>query len=229
MSDKPIKEYPLQTAIELSCAAMRVNGGYVKEIEAFADYNAPGYKFPNKELMLIAMGEVSSNKYEDHPNKPHLLCTNKDDQALTNDIRQFYKRLLFTAIDGSDEFRTTLFSVMSKDMVQMNRMGFIACLPSAYMRDRYDMLVKRASPGFVADIGCEVVDKDCDIIRVSRSKTYDAWNIDAIIDEKLVSWMTSKQVSYGPAVILQGKVKDHSKHWQHPIDVTRMNYVKVFQ
>jgi hypothetical protein len=230
MSDKPVKEFPLQTAIELACAAMRSNDGYISENSSvFAPVDA-NRKFSNKELMLIALGEISSNKYEEYPVKPALLCTNKDDQALATDIQKFYKRLLFTAIEGADEFRTSLFTVLNKETVPQNRLGFVACLPTAYFRDRYDTLVKRVGTGHIGLVGDELSDLDCEIIKTSRSKNYDAWNIDAIIDNKLVSWMSKQRANYGPAVLIKGKVKDHSKHWKHPeINVTRLNYVKVFQ
>lgn len=228
MSDKPVKEFPLQTAIELACAAMRANGSYLSDSAISFQANPEG-RFSNKELMLVALGEISSNKYETYPVKPQLLCTNKEDQALSTEIQKFYKRLLFTAIDGTDEFKTNLFTTLNTEMVPLNRMGFVACLPSSYYRDKYENTVQRAEPGYLAPIGTEVFDLDCEIIRSSRSKNYDAWNTDAIIDNKVVSWMGKAALNIGPCVLVKGKVKDHSKHWKLPVDVTRLNYVKAFQ
>ena len=54
-------------------------------------------------------------------------------------------------------------------------------------------------------------------------------NVCAIIDNKMVSWISKNNLKTGPAVLIKGKVKDHSKHWKHDNPVTRLNYVKVAQ
>lgn len=227
MSDKPVKEIPRQVAIELACAAMRANGEYISESKAaFEPY---GPRFPNKELMLVALGEIDAKRYEEHPNKPVLLCTNLEDREFANTIQKFFRRLLFAAIEGEDQFKTDLFAVLNKETVPINKLGFIACLPSSYWREKYNVAIKSADVGFLGEIGEELLDKDCEVLRCSKSKNFDAFNIDAIIENKLTSWMSKNALLLGPCVMIKGKVKDHSKHWQHPVDVTRLNYVKAFQ
>jgi len=229
MSDKPIKEIPLQTAIELACAAMRANGEYLSESSVWTTSNEHGHKYPNKELMLIALGEIHTTKYETMPNKPALLCTNLEDREFANTIQKYFRKLLFTAIEGGDEFRTSLFTILNKETVPVNHLGFVACLPSTYYRDKYESSVKNAENGFLGLPGDELLDLDCEIIKCNKSKNYDAYNVDAIIDNKLVSWMGKQSVAIGPCVLVKGKVKELSKHWKHPVDVTRLNYVKAFQ
>ena len=228
MSDQPEQTFPLQTAIELACAAVRANQGYVKEAEFFA--RAEDFRHCNKELIMVALGAIDTKKYEDVPNKPVLLCTNLDDRDLATEIRKYFKRLLFTAIEGEDQFKSDLFTILQKEDVARNKLGFVAYLPIAYQKEQYHNAVKKADEGYIADVGTELLDLDCEIIRVTRSKNYDAWNVDAIIDNKVVSWMGKHEPKVGPCVIIKAKVKDHSKHWQHQhVDVTRLNYVKVFQ
>lgn len=231
MSDKPIRQIPIQTAIELACAAMRSNGEYISESSINWQFNDPNKvnKYPNKELMLIALGEVDPKRYETMPEKPALLCTNLEDRELATAMQKHFRKLLFTAIEGEDEFKTNLFSVLNKEEVPVNRLGFIACLPQSYYRDRYEVAVKAAEAGFLGMPGEELLDKDCEIIKCKKSKNYDAFNVDAIIDNKLASWMSKPMLKIGPCVLLKGKIKDHSRHWQQPVDVTRLNYVKAFQ
>lgn len=224
---KPETTYSLQTAIELACAAMRANNGYIKENEVV--FSTDPSKHCNKELIQVAIGAINPQKYENLPHKPVLLCTNLNDRELANDIQKYFKRLLFTAINGEDQFKTDLFTVLSKSEVPSNKFGFIAYLPVAYQRDKYDSAIKKVEEGYLGPVGAELLDLDCEVIRSSRSKNYDAWNIDAIINNKLVSWMAKQEVKLGPCVLIKGKVKDHSKHWKFPIDVTRLNYVKAFQ
>lgn len=230
MSDIQPREIPLQTAIELACAAMRVNGEYVSEnaIFTFSNENGPR-RYTNKELILVALGEINTKKYEDVPEKPVLLCTNLEDREFANTIQKYFRKLLFTAIEGEDQFKMDLFSVLNKETVPLNKLGFIACLPSSYYRDKYDTAVKNATSEYIGLPGEELLDKDCEIIRCKKSKNYDAFNVDAIIESKLVSWMSKQNLKIGPCVLIKGKVKDLSKHWQQPVNVTRLNYVKVFQ
>jgi hypothetical protein len=229
MSDKPVKEIPLQTAIELACAAMRANGDYISESAVWSTSSDQGHRFSNKELMLVALGEIQTSRYEHSSVKPQLLCTNLEDRAFATDLQKYFRKLLFTAIEGEDQFKTDLYSVLNKETVPVNRLGFVACLPSTYFRDKYDRAVKNAENGFLDAPGAELFDLDCEIIRCKKSKNYDAFNVDAIIDNKLVSWMGKQSLKIGPCVLIKGKVKDHSKHWRDPIDVTRLNYVKAFQ
>ena len=118
----------------------------------------------------------------------------------------------------------------NQEEVPINKLGFVACLPQTYLRDRYELTIKQADQGHLADVGTELVDKDCEIIKVNRSKNYDAYNVDAIIDNKLVFFQTKKENQVGPCVILSAKVKNHFNHWKYTtVPVTALNYVKVFQ
>jgi hypothetical protein len=89
--------------------------------------------------------------------------------------------------------------------------------------------IKTVDQTYLANIGTELDDKDCEILATSRSKNYEAWNIDAIIDNKIVSWMSKVDLKLGPAVVVRAKVKDHSSHWKYSVPVTRLNYVKAAQ
>jgi len=233
-----IKEFPLQTVLELACAAQRVNKTYQKDLEAvhadgdIFDGKVMYYKYPNRQLMLFTLGEDHAQYNESYP-KPQLLCTNLDDRELANDIQKYYRRLLFAAIQGDNEFQTEVNALLSKSETPINKFGFIACLPSVYKRDyarhQTEKRVKTLDDGYVGLIGEQILDKDCEIINSQRSKNFDAWNIDAIIDNKMVSWFSQADLKLGPCVVIKGKVKDHSKHWKYSNAVTRLNYVKAAQ
>lgn len=241
MSEKfPEKLYNLQTVLDLACAADRVNGGYVKTIEAVMAFVEPNnvaeimnYKVPNRELMLVTLGEVKPESYTDPKMRPGLLCVNMDDRELAVEIKKFFRRLIFNAIEGEDQFRTELNAVLNSDEIAKNKFGFVACLPSMYRREyaKYHMekLIKDLEPGFLGDIDTMLFDQDCEILEVVRSKTYDAWNVHAIINNRMASWMTNKEIKLGPCVVIKAKVKAHSSHWKYNNQVTRLNYVKAFQ
>lgn len=226
--------HPLQTVLELACAAQRLNKDYVKYTEpVYADDGKiMAYKWDNKTLMFTTL-DPTKFKAMDDGLKPPLLCTNKDDTDLSNEIQKFYRRLLFAAIAGENEFLTEINALLQANEIPENKFGFIACLPSVFKRDygRYilEKKVKLIDDEYLALINDAVLDKDCEVLTCQRSKNFDAFNIDAIIDNKLVSWMSKYELKLGPTVVVKAKVKDHSKHWKHGISVTRLNYVKAAQ
>ena len=141
--------------------------------------------------------------------------------------------MVFTAVKNDDEFYTQLNAILINEDIALNRLGFVACLPGTYFRDyaktRFEKVINDLTKEHIGLVGDEILDKDCDIIEVKRSKNYDAWNTCAIIDNKLVSWMGKNELKLGPCVVIKAKIKEHSLHWKYAIPETRMNYVKAFQ
>ena len=234
MSGAPVNSYPLQTLLELACAAQRYNGSYVKQAESVvtSDNKVVGYKLPNRSLISFALGEDKAT-YNDPALQPPFLKITLEDQGQAMEIQKFYRRLAFTAIEGTDEFKTTINSLLNSAEVPMNRLGFIACLPAQYVRDRSQNRMERFSKSvdneYLGRIGSELYDLDCEVLACSRSKTYDAYNIDAIINNKMVSWMGKNSFEPGPCVVIKAKIKDHTRHWKYENAVTRLNYVKAAQ
>lgn len=231
-------KYPLQQVLELACAAERANKGYVKTIEAiFANddngkFTPMAYKHPNKTLMLVALGEDKTTYTADFP-KPELISTNLSDKDLATEIQKYYRRLAFAAIQGDNEFQTEINSLLNSTDIPLNKLGFIACLPSTYKRDssrnKIEKRIKTVDEGYLAPISQWVEDLDCEVLACQRSKNFDAWNIDAIIENKMVSWMSKNELLVGPCVIVKAKIKDHSRHWKYENPITRLNYVKAAQ
>lgn len=229
-----VSEYPLKTLLELACAAQRINGEYVKVVQpVYSDDNKlMTYKWDNKTIILLALNPTGyKSSIEGH--MPPLASTNKDDAELAEDIRKYFRRLMFSAIEGDNEFQTTVNSLLESETVPLNRLGFIACLPSVYKRDygrtQLEKKIKHSDNLYLAEVGEDVLDKDCEILNCQRSKNFEAYNIDAIIDNKMVSWMSKYELKLGPAVVVKARVKEHSKHWKFENLVTRLNYVKAAQ
>ena len=223
------KQYPVQTVLMLACTAQRHNGGYLKPgTDQLVQTEA---KWSNKELILYALGEVVDAASFLPP--PLLLRPTQEDVDLAANIRSFYRRWMFAAIAGEDEFRTKVNSLLEATDMPVNDIGYLACLPSMYLRHLAQEPVRRAGRdadnGYLADIGDILVDKDCNILVCTRSKNFNAWNVDAIIDNKLVSWISQDELTVGNTVVVKAKVKDHSMHWLHCTPVTRLNYVKAYQ
>ena len=229
------KELSVQQVLALACAAQRYNKDYLKEtVPVYSDdMKVMSYKWANKMLVLLTLAPENYRKSSpDEPNPP-ILKPNQDDLDLTAEIVKYYKRLMFAAVQGDNEFLTKINSLLESDTMKSSEVGFIACLPSVYKRDyartQITKRVKSVDDGYLAEIGTNILDKDCEILESQRSKNFDAWNVCAIIDNKMVSWFSKVDLKIGPAVIVKAKVKDHSKHWKHENPVTRLNYVKAVQ
>ena len=225
--------YPLQTILELACAAQRTNNDYIKHTQPIYadDGQLMCYKWDNKSLILTTLDPTQSSPNETH--RPSLLCTNKDDSDLAAEIKRYFRRLMFAAVEGENEFHTEVNALLNSEEIPINKLGFIACLPSVYKREfgrnQVEKRIRTVDHEYLASIGANIIDADCEVLSCQRSKNFDAFNVDAIIDNKMVSWMSKYELKTGPAVIVKAKVKDHNKHWKHENPVTRLNYVKAVQ
>jgi len=224
-----MKEFPTQQVLELACAAQRTNGAYLKEQESvYAEDGVAMYtKYPNKVLIMITL--------DDKLVIPDVkaLTVLSEDVARAEEIQKYYKRLMFAAIEGENDFLTTINSILGGGTVKENQFGYVACLPSVQARDAVHNQVKKAArqveEGYLGKPGDRLADLDCEILEVIKSKNFDGWNICAIINNKMASWMSQVELKRGPCVIVKAKVKDNSKHWKHGNDETRLNFVKAVQ
>ena len=228
-----MKEFPTQQVLELACAAQRTNGAYLKDSDPV--YAVDGQWIYNRQSNKLLMTyTVEPNVWREDPkDAPMPLKVSLEDSALAEEIKKYYKRLLFAAIEGENEFQTTVNNLLNSDEISIRNFGFIACLPSVYARDKVQSEVKRAArsveEGFLGEVGSNLKDLDAEILSSIKSKNFDGYNIDAIINNRMASWLNKTNLNQGACVIVKAKVKDHSKHWKHQNDVTRLNYVKAAQ
>ena len=229
-----MKEVSVQSVLDLACAAQRVNGEYLRGPEGIyaADGTLMYYKQSNRNLISLTLGiESWSGPAHD---QPALLKVKQEDRALADDIRQYFRKLAFTVLaDGDDSFNGTVFTLLNKEMMPTNKLGFIACLPSTYARevssDRIKKAAKTTDEGYIGNVNDRLFDLDCEVIEVSKSKNYDAWNVLGLVDNKIASWMSKSKLALGPCVIVRANVKEHSRHWKEGFQVTRLNYVRAAQ
>ena len=228
-----MKEFPTQQVLELACAAQRINGAYIKEAEnVWAEDGVFMYsKKTNKMLMLCTADPTIWTA--DPKDAPMPLRVLPEDTVQAEEIKKHFRKFMFSAIEGENDFQTNINTILSGDTVKANQFGYVACLPSVYVRDLAQNKVKKAArqveEGYLADIGSQLKDLDAEIISSVKSKNFEGYNIDAIINNRMASWLNKTNLNLGACVIVKAKVKDHSKHWKHGNDVTRLNYVKAAQ
>lgn len=230
------KEFNTQEVLELACAAQRWNKDYIKEMTPIFEDNGAVrfYQQPNKIHMLYTLKAVTWGSEADPRMMPVQLQISDEDREQAKEIRQYYKRLMFAAVKGDNEFLTEVNAILNSETVAMNKIGYVACLPSVQKRDAarngMDKRVRTLEAGYVANVGSNIFDRDCEILESKRSNNFDAFNITAIIDNRMVSWFSKIDLKVGACVVIKAKVKDHTKHWKYKdTDVTRLNYVKAAQ
>jgi len=228
-----MKTFPTQEVLELACVAQRINTTYVKESQpVYSDDGVFMYtKHTNKMLMLCTVNP--SNWTADPKDSPMPLKVLPEDVSLAEEIKNYFKRLLFAAIEGENEFQTNINTFLSGDTIELKNFGYIACLPSVYARDRAQNKIKKIARqvenGYLGAVGSHLKDLDCEILESVKSKNFEGYNISAIINNRMASWLNKTNLNLGACVIVKAKVKDHTKHWKHQNDVTRLNYVKAAQ
>jgi len=225
-------EFTLEQVLDLACAAQRVNNAYIKQTEFVYDSEMkPLYrKEPNKFLMLFTLG---LEKAYDEQYRPEPLNVIQADREQAEEIRKFFRRYMFGAVAGDNEFQTEVNSILSSETVARNKFGFIACLPSVMERDKQRLnqtrSLKSADNEPLGMPGDVFTDLDCEIVSARHSENYDAWNICAIINNRIVSWFSKVELKAGPCVVVKAKVKTIGENWHTKKIETRLNYVKAAQ
>ena len=226
-------DFPVQRALELACAAQRYNNCYQKESETLysEDGKAMGYKHSNKILMLWTLDQ-ERRAGADPQYLPPIIQSDESDRLLTENIRTYYRRLTFSVLAQPDnQFLQEILSLLNKETMNENKLGFIACLPSVYERDRkrndINKVVRDCENSYLATKDSKVVELKARIIDCTRSKNFDAYNVLAIIDNKLVSWFSKFPIRQNEVDVVSAKVKDNGQNYFSKKAETRLNYVKV--
>ena len=160
------KEFPLQQVLELACAAQRFNQAYLKEVESVFDSEGKFMymKHSNKVLVrkALKLNETTNASIEFAPQDITVEDTDRD---LANEIQKYFKRLMFAAVKGDNEFQMEVNTLLTLGVIPDNKIGFIACLPSVYKRDsannQIEKRARNADKEYLSAIGSSVFDKGC--------------------------------------------------------------------
>jgi hypothetical protein len=226
-------DFPVQRALELACAAQRYNQCYQKESETLYtdDGKAMGYKHSNKTLMIWTLDQ-ERRITADPQYLPPVIEANDSDRLLTEDIRTYYRRLMFSVLaQPENQFLQEILSLLNKEIMNENKLGFVACLPHVYERDRkrndITKIIRECDNNYLGSKETKLMNLEATIVDCERSKNYDAYNILAIVDNKLASWFSKFPIRQNRVEIVSAKVKDNNQNWLTKKAETRLNYVKV--
>lgn len=200
--------YPTQRVLELACAAQRTNKEYLKESQSVFDDEGKFLfiKHTNKTLIRFALGIDKFTEFA-----PQTIFIEDCDREQAEEIKKYFRRLMFSAIKGDNEFQTEVNALLNEEEVAANKIGYIACLPSVFKKDsirnHFEKRIRSLDKSYLGEVGSQLVDKDCEILESKRSNNFDAFNITAIIDNKMVSWFSKFDMKIGPCVVSKAKLR----------------------
>jgi len=223
------KTVSTQDALAVACAALRINGAYLKDTRRFScEENLT--QFANKELVKFAFEE-----------RPGMLpmdfirpVPTEEDYAQVAEIQQWMKRYIMLGLGDLDDFKKDMISAVAEDTVKVEYLGRVAYIPEFVKRDKHETGLKKEIRveyrdskylGNVADMVEGVVK----ILDKRFSAEWESYNYTAVMDGNLVSFMNKYDHEVGAMKRVKGKVKAQTKNKLFGADETRLNYVKLYK
>ena len=223
------KTVSTQDALAMACAALRINGTYLKDTRRFScEENKT--QFANKELVKFAFEE-----------RPGMLpmdfirpVPTEEDYAQVAEIQKWMKRYIMLGLGELDDFKKDMIGAVSADVVPNNNLGRVAFIPEFVKRDQRETgLTKEIRVEYrdSAYLGKEkdMVDGVAKILDKRFSSQWESFNYTAVMDGNLVSFMNKHDHEVGAMKRIKGKVKAQTKNKLFSANETRLNYVKLYK
>ena len=223
------KTVSTQDALAMACAALRINGTYLKDTRRFScEENKT--QFANKDLVKFAF-----------ENRPGMLpmdfirpTPTEEDYAQVAEIQKWMKRYIMLGLGELDDFKKDMIGAVSADVVPNNNLGRVAFIPEFVKRDQRETgLTKEIRVEYrdSAYLGKEkdMVDGVAKILDKRFSSQWESFNYTAVMDGNLVSFMNKHDHEVGAMKRIKGKVKAQTKNKLFSANETRLNYVKLYK
>ena len=223
------KTVSTQDALAVACAALRINGAYLKDTRRFScEENLT--QFANKELVKFAFEQ-----------RPGMLpmdfirpVPTEEDYAQVAEIQQWMKRYIMLGLGDLDDFKKDMISAVAEDTVKVSNLGRVAYIPEFVKRDKHETGLKkeiRVEYRSSTYLGKEkdMVEGVVKILDKRFSAEWESYNYTAVMDGNLVSFMNKYDHEVGAMKRVKGKVKAQTKNKLFGADETRLNYVKLYK
>ena len=221
------KTVSTQDALAVACAALRINGAYLKDTRRFScEENLT--QFANKELVKFAFEE-----------RPGMLpmdfirpVPTEEDYAQVAEIQKWMKRYVMLGLGDLDDFKKDMIATVSQDTVKFNNLGRVAYIPEFVNRDMHETSLKKEIRIEYRDskhLGKEkdMVEGVVKILDKRFSREWESYNYTAVMDGNLVSFMNKHEHDVGAMKRIKGKVKAQTKNQLFSANETRLNYVRL--
>ena len=223
------KTVSTQDALAVACAALRINGAYLKDTRRFScEENLT--QFANKELVKFAFEQ-----------RPGMLpmdfirpVPTEEDYAQVAEIQKWMKRYVMLGLGELDDFKKDMIATVAQDTVKFSNLGRVAYIPEFVKRDKYDasltkeIRVEYRDSVYLGNV-TDAVEGVAKIIDKRFSAEWASYNYTAVIDGNLISFMNRYDHEVGAMKRIKGKVKAQTKHKLFSANETRLNYVKLYK
>ena len=218
-----------QDALAVACAALRINGAYLKDTRRFScEENLT--QFANKELVKFAFEQ-----------RPGMLpmdfirpVPTEEDYAQVAEIQKWMKRYIMLGLGELDDFKKDMIATVSQDTVKFSNLGRVAYIPEFVKRDKHETSLKKTirieyrDSKHIKPEG-KAVEGVVEFLDKRHSAQWESYNYTCVLDGNLVSFMNKYDHTVGSRMRLKGKVKAHTKNKLFSADETRLNYVKLYK
>lgn len=179
-----------------SCAAHRINGGYIKVAEEGA--------FNNRELVHKFIVDMSSVLVEDY--------------ELAQKVKAYYQAFTFKVLKGLtlNEFSSNAMQIASQEtIVSEYQLAVVACLPESYIkgiaRDKISNRITFATGGLIGAVG-DKIKREVEVVKTVYSANWNIFYITCLTKEDepvFFSFKTALEV--GSIHTITGTVKAHTE------------------
>ena len=218
-----------QDALAVACAALRINGAYLKDTRRFScEENLT--QFANKELVKFAFEQ-----------RPGMLpmdfirpVPTEEDYVQVAEIQKWMKRYVLLGLGNLDDFKKDMIATVSQDTVKFSHLGRVAYIPEFVKRDQHESGLKKEIRIEYRDSQYLGKEKDnvegvAKILDKRYSQQWESFNYVAVIDGNLISFMNKIEHNVGDMKRIKGKVKAQTQNKLFSANETRLNYVKLYK
>lgn len=184
-----------------SCAAHRINGGYVKVA-------VPEGSFTNRELVHQFVKDMSSVLDEDY--------------LLAQKVKAYYQAYTFKILRGMSigEFNTNAMQIASQEtIVSEYQLAIVTCLPESYIkgiaRDKISNRIAFATGGRIGSVG-DKIKREIEVVKSVYSSNWNIFYITCLTKEDepvFFSFKTALEV--GSIHTITATVKAHTETNTH--------------
>ena len=221
-----------QDALAVACAALRINGAYLKDTRRFScEENVT--QFANKELVKFYFAHKINHFGSLHvPTDFIPFETTEEDYAQVAEIQKWMKRYVMLGLGDLDHFKKDMIATVSEDTVKVNNLGRVAYIPEFVNRDKHESGLKKEIRVEYRDskhLGNQkdMVEGVAKILDKRFSAEWESYNYTAVIDGNLISFMNKYEHDVGDMKRIKGKVKAQTQNKLFSANETRLNYVKI--
>lgn len=211
-TNKSVFSYDASDVWTASCAAYRINDGYIKNVP----YPDPdGVKKTTNRDLLVSLLKDPAGIIE-------------NDRIQADKIRTFFKGYTFKVLSGEklSDFDIGAMTIANRDKIEkIFDLAIIASLPSVYnkalKRKEIDNRINNASGGFIGKIK-DRVEVSIEVLKSIYSANWNTYYVTGVTDaDEIVFFPYRENLEVGSEIKLSGTVKSHREN------STQLNRVKI--